>query len=144
MAARPLIERIGVDAGRRVPVEQALEWAGANRVYYMDFQADLAPNASESFDDARCARVRELAEQHAVHLGLHTLSGVNVAEISPFCRDAADAYLKAYIDLSQKIGAEWIVVHGGYHFTSCRKERMQDTGMIAIPDIFRIKLPVIR
>ncbi len=33
--------------------------------------------------------------------------------------------MKAYIDLSQKVGAEWIVVHGGYHFTACRKLRMQ-------------------
>ena len=125
MGRRPLIERIGVDAGRRVPVEQALEWAGENRVFYMDFQADVAPNAFESFDDARCARVRGLAERNGIHLGLHTLSGVNVAEFSPFCRDAVDEYLKAYVDLSRRIGAEWIVVHGGYHFTSCRKQRMR-------------------
>ena len=117
MDRRPLIERIGVDAGARAPVEEALEWAGRNRVFYMDFQADVAPNAFESFDDARCARVRDLAERNDIHLGLHTLSGVNVAEISPFCRDAVDEYLKAYVDLSQRIGAEWIVVHGGYHFT---------------------------
>lgn len=125
MSRRPLIERIGVDAGRRLPVEDALVWAGANRVFYMDFQADLAPNAFESFDQKRCNRVRELAEAGDIHLGLHTLSGVNVAEISPFCRDAVDEYLKAYIDLSVRIGAEWIVVHGGYHFTGCRAERMQ-------------------
>lgn len=125
MDRRPLIERIGVDAGARAPVEEALEWAGRNRVFYMDFQADVAPNAFESFDAARCARVRDLAQRNGIHLGLHTLSGVNVAEISPFCRDAVDEYLKAYVDLSQRIGAEWIVVHGGYHFTGCRKERMR-------------------
>ena len=56
---------------------------------------------------------------------MHTLSGVNVAEISPFCRDAVDQYLKAYIDLAPQVGAEWIVVHGGYHFTNCRTIRMQ-------------------
>jgi sugar phosphate isomerase/epimerase len=125
MGKRPLIERIGVDAGRRKPAEEALEWAGANRVFYMDIQCDVAPNSLESFDDARCKRVRELCERHQIHLGLHTLSGVNVAEFSPFCREAVDEYLKAYIDLSQRTGAEWIVVHGGYHFTSCRKPRMQ-------------------
>ena len=58
MGKRPLVERIGVDAGRRVPVEEALEWAGSNRVFYMDFQADVAPNAFESFDAARCSRIR--------------------------------------------------------------------------------------
>lgn len=125
MAPRPLVERIGVDAGRRVPIEDALRWAGANGVYYLDFQADVAPNALESFDDRRCAGVRALCEEFGIQLGLHTLSGVNVAEISPFCRDAVDEYLKAYIDLSGRVGAEWIVVHGGYHFTGCRAERMQ-------------------
>ena len=50
---------------------------------------------------------------------------MNVAEISPFCRDAVDQYLKAYIDLAPQVGAEWIVVHGGYHFTNCRTIRMQ-------------------
>ncbi len=125
MGKRPLIERIGVDAGRRKPAEEALEWAAANRVFYLDIQADIAPNSLESFDDARCKRVRDLCERHEIHLGLHTLSGVNVAEFSPFCREAVDEYLKAYIDLSQRIGAEWIVVHGGYHFTSCRKLRMR-------------------
>ena len=57
-----------MDTGRRVPVEQALVWAGENRVFYMDFQVDVAPNALESFDDARCARVRELAERHGIPL----------------------------------------------------------------------------
>lgn len=122
---RPLKERIGFDAGRRRPAEEAIEFAGANDVFFMDIQTDLEPNAFESFDDARCKRIRELKDSFGIHLGLHTLSGVNVAEISPFCRDAVDEYLRAYIDLSRRLGAEWIVVHGGYHFTSCRTTRMQ-------------------
>ena len=125
MAKRPLIERIGVDAGRRVPAEDAVAWAGANRVFYLDIQTDVAPNALETFDAARCKGIRGACERQGIHLGLHTLSGVNVAEFSPICRDAVDEYLKAYVDLSVRIGAEWIVVHGGYHFTSCRKQRMQ-------------------
>lgn len=125
MTKRPLKERIGVDLASRVPVEEGIEWAARNQVYYIDAQTDFAPNAMDSFDDTRCKAVREACEHHGIHLGLHTLSGVNVAEISPYCRDAVDDYLKAYIDLSQKVGAEWIVVHGGYHFTSCRKTRMQ-------------------
>ena len=125
MAKRPLFERIGIDVGRRVPAEEALAWAGANDVHCIDIQTDLSPNALDSFDVARCKKIRDLCEQHDVQLGLHTLSGVNVAEISPYCREAVDAYLQAYVDLSQKLGAGWIVVHGGYHFTSCRAERMQ-------------------
>ena len=120
-----LRQRIGVDVGRRVSAEEAVEWAAQNEVYYFDIQTDIAPNALESFDESRCSKIREGFEQHGLHLGLHTLSGVNIAEISPHLREAADAYLRNYIDLSVKLGAEWIVVHGGYHFTGCQKIRKQ-------------------
>ena len=116
-----LRQRIGVDVGRRVSAEEAVEWAAQNEVYYFDIQTDIAPNALESFDDSRCSKIREGCEQHGLHLRLHTLSGVNIAEISPHLREAADAYLRNYIDLSVKLGVEWIVVHGGYHFTCCQK-----------------------
>ena len=121
--ALSLRDRIGVDLGRRVPAEEGVAWAAANGVRYIDIQTDIAPNAFESFDDARCRAIREACEAADIQLGLHTLSGVNVAEISPFLRDAADDYLRAYMDLSKKLGAAWIVVHGGYHFTACREIR---------------------
>lgn len=120
-----LRERIGIDLGRKLPVEEGIAWAGANAVRYVDAQVDIAPNALESFDEARCRAVRDACERHEVHLGLHTLSAVNTAEISPFLRDAVDRYLEAYMDLAVKLNAEWIVVHAGYHFTSDRELRMQ-------------------
>ena len=120
-----LRQRIGVDVGRRVPADEAVDWAIRNEVFYFDIQTDIEPNRLESFDEQRCKSIQDKCKRHGVHLGLHTLSGVNIAEISPLLRDAADEYLRAYIDLSLRIGAEWIVVHGGYHFTNCRKIRMQ-------------------
>ena len=120
-----LRQRIGVDVGRRISRGEAVEWAAQNEVYYFDIQTDIAPNALESFDESRCRKIRQGCEKHGLHLGLHTLSGVNIAEISPHLREAADAYLRNYIDLSVKLGAEWIVVHGGYHFTGCQKIRKQ-------------------
>jgi sugar phosphate isomerase/epimerase len=111
-------DRIGVDLGRRIALEDGVAWAAKNQVYYFDAQTDIAPNAMESFDDARCGRIADACAQHGLHLGLHTLSGVNIAEVSPFLRDAADQYLRTYIDLAQRLKAEWVVVHGGYHFTS--------------------------
>jgi len=111
-------DRIGVDLGRRIALEDGVSWAAKNQVYYFDAQTDIAPNAMESFDDARCGRIADACAQHGLHLGLHTLSGVNIAEVSPFLRDAADQYLRTYIDLAQRLKAEWVVVHGGYHFTS--------------------------
>jgi len=120
-----LRDRIGIDAARRASVEDAIRWAAANQVYYLDVQLDIAPNAMERFDDATCAAIKESCAKADIHLGLHTLSGVNIAEVSPFLRDAADQYLKAYIDLAKKTGAEWVVVHGGYHFTGCRELRKE-------------------
>jgi sugar phosphate isomerase/epimerase len=118
-------DRIGIDLGRSLPLEDAIAWAAGNGVFYVDAQTDIAPNALESFDDRRCAGIVEACARHGLHLGLHTLSAVNVAEISPFLREAADQYLRAYIDLAARLRAEWVVVHGGYHFTSDVRVRRQ-------------------
>ena len=48
-----LRQRIGVDVGRWVSAEEAVEWAAQNEVYCFDIQTDIAPKALESFDDSR-------------------------------------------------------------------------------------------
>ena len=40
-----LRQRIGVDVGRRISGEEAVEWAAQNEVYCFDIQTDIAPNA---------------------------------------------------------------------------------------------------
>lgn len=120
-----LLDRIGVDTGRRLPLEAAIGWAAENQVRYIDVQLDTGANRVDSIDDARAAAIREQAARQGVTLGLHTLSAVNVAEYSPFLSDAVDAYLRAYIDVAPKLGAAWIVVHAGYHFTADTKMRME-------------------
>jgi sugar phosphate isomerase/epimerase len=119
-----LYDRIGVDIGRRMRLEDGLDWAAQNHVRYVDIQLDTGANAFTRFDDARAQGIRELCERHGIHLGLHTLSAINVAEYSPLVSDAVEAYLRAYIDISPRLGAEWIVVHAGYHFTADVEERM--------------------
>jgi sugar phosphate isomerase/epimerase len=128
-------ERIGVDIGRKLPAEQAVAWAAANGVRYFDIQCDLPPNAMERFDAEACAAIRAACVRDGLHLGLHTLSAVNVAEVAPFLRDAADHYLRAYIDLAKAMAAEWVVVHGGYHFTG-------DYGLRRAASIDRLKRAV--
>jgi sugar phosphate isomerase/epimerase len=120
-----LRDRIGVDIGRRLALEDGIAWAARHDVRTIDIQLDTAGNALTSFDDRRCAAIRAACATHGVRLGLHTLSAVNVAEYSPYVGEAVDAYLKAYIDIAGKLGAEWIVVHAGYHFTDDRDERMR-------------------
>ena len=120
-----LRDRIGVDLGRSMRLEDGIEWAAAHGVRYIDIQLDTGENAFTRFDDARAAGVRAACEKGGVHLGLHTLSAVNVAEYSPLLSEAVDDYLRAYIDMAPRLGAEWVVVHAGYHFTSDVTQRMQ-------------------
>jgi sugar phosphate isomerase/epimerase len=119
------IDRIGIDIGRRLPLEEAISWAARNGVRHIDIQLDTAANAVNTFDDARCTRIRSALEQHGVDLALHTLSAVNVAEYSPYVGDGVEAYLRSYVEVAPKLGAQWIVVHAGYHFGSDRALRMQ-------------------
>ena len=101
-------DRIGIDLGRSIGLEEGIAWAADNAVFYVDAQADIAPNALESFDARRAAGIAEACARHGVQLGLHTLSAVNVAEISPFVREAVDHYLRAYIDLAARLTARWV------------------------------------
>jgi hypothetical protein len=81
-------DRIGIDVGRRLRLEEALEWAAEHEVRWIDIQLDAGANALSSFGDARAAGVRRACERYGVHLGLHTASAVNVAEVAPYVDDA--------------------------------------------------------
>ena len=120
-----LRDRIGVDIGRKLPLEAAVEWAAAHQVRYIDVQLDTGANALGTIDAARGAVVRAACERHGIRLGLHTASAVNVAEYAPYVGDAVELYLQAYIDAAGLLGAGWIVVHAGFHFTSDREQRMR-------------------
>ena len=120
-----LQHRIGIDLGRRMALEDAVPWAGCRGVRYIDVELDTGPNALPRIDDDRARAVRALCTEHGVKLGLHTLSAVNIAEVSPFVSDAVDQYLSGYIDVAEKLGAAWIVVHAGYHFTADKERRME-------------------
>lgn len=120
-----LRDRIGVDVGRKLKLEDAIEWAALHEVRRIDIELDTGANALASFDDGRAAGIRRACERQQVHLGLHTASSVNVAEYAPHVGDAVDRYLKAYVEIAPRLGAEWVVVHAGYHFTSDREMRMR-------------------
>jgi len=119
-----LRDRIGIDVGRKLPLEDAVAWAKANAVRHIDVQLDTGANALPTIDDKRAAAVRAACNEAGVHLGLHTSSAVNVAEYAPYVGDAVERYLQAYVDAAARLGAEWIVMHAGFHFTSDKAERM--------------------
>jgi sugar phosphate isomerase/epimerase len=119
-----LYDRIGIDIGRKLPLEDAVAWAGAHQVRFVDVQLDTGANALGTIDERRAAALRRGCERHGIHLGLHTASAVNVAEYAPYVGDAVERYLEAYVDAAHLLGAEWIVMHAGFHFTSDREQRI--------------------
>ena len=118
-----LFDRIGVDINQKLPLEQAVEWTVKHKVPYVDLCLDQTPELLQKASP-RLKAARKALEKAGVRLGLHTLSGVNVAETSPFVSTASDEYLAAYIDAARDLGAGWIVVHGGYHFGGDKRARM--------------------
>jgi len=119
-----LKQRIGVDVGQKLTVAEAVEWAADNDVHYVDVCLDDGPIDPEEYTDDEVESIRETCANHDVSLGLHTLSAVNVAETSAYVDDAVDAYLRAYVDIGDLVGADRIIVHGGYHFTDDKAERI--------------------
>jgi sugar phosphate isomerase/epimerase len=82
----------------------------------VDFNADRPDNYPATFDDPRVEKLRALAKQHGIRIGLHTLSAVNMAEITPVMHRAADEYVRENFALAHKLGADYVIFHGGYHF----------------------------
>src|SRR5258705_2850663 len=91
-------ERIGIDIGRKLPLEEAVAWAARHQVRFIDLQLDTGANALGTIDEARAATVRSACERHGIRLGLHTASAVNVAEYAPYVGEAAERYLQPHID----------------------------------------------
>jgi sugar phosphate isomerase/epimerase len=120
-----LLDRIGIDVGRKLKLEDAIAWAASHGVRFIDVELDTGANAFTSFDATRAAGIRDACARAGVRLGLHTSSAVNVAEYVPLLAEAADAYLRTYIDAAALLGAGWIVVHAGFHFSSDVPQRMQ-------------------
>jgi len=119
-----LRDRIGVDIGSKLPLEEAVEWAARHRVRFIDVQLDTGANALSTIYEARATTARAACHKRDIRLGLHTASAVNVAEYAPHVGDAVERYLKAYVDAAVKLGAGWIVMHAGFHFTSDKEQRM--------------------
>jgi sugar phosphate isomerase/epimerase len=99
-------------------LEDGLAWAAANDFHFLDFNADHSANALATWDAERIKRVRGYCEEHDLQLGIHTLSGVNVAEFSPYMSEAVDAYIRANVDLGRALAAHHVITHAGLHQSS--------------------------
>jgi sugar phosphate isomerase/epimerase len=107
------------------PLEQSLEWAAEHRFTRVDFNADGAPNYPGTFTPERIKNVRERAAADGVTIGIHTSSGVNMAEITPVMAAAADRYVVENFHLARDLGCSYLVCHGGFHFSSDVEPRFE-------------------
>src|SRR5918997_1078070 len=105
------------------PLERAIEWAVEHGFSRVDFNADGPPNYPATFTPERVGAVRALAEGHGVQLGIHSLSAVNMAQITPVMAAAADEYVRQNLDLAKALGCGYVICHGGFHFSSDYESR---------------------
>ena len=125
MTLKNLKYRFGTGAGGRL--EEGLAWLADNDFHHTDFNADHGPNALSEWSDDRVRTVRDLCARHDIHLGIHTLSAVNVSDFSPYMSAAVDDYLRANIDLGKRLGVERVIVHAGLHQSSELELRKQSS-----------------
>jgi sugar phosphate isomerase/epimerase len=100
------------------PLEQAIRFAIEHGFSRVDFNADNAANYPVTFTPERVDAVRSLIAEHGVAVGIHSSSGVNMAEITPVMAAAADEYVRQNVDLAKALGGTHVIVHGGFHFSS--------------------------
>ncbi len=111
-------DRIGIDLGQRNRIEDGVAAAIQHGIRYLDLKIDVAPNAIETLTDKRVAGIRSSCEKHGIHVGVHTMSAVNMAEFAPHVRDGVEQYHLGHMEACKRLGGTWMVVHAGYHFTS--------------------------
>ncbi|MFB6159574.1 MAG: sugar phosphate isomerase/epimerase family protein [Haloferacaceae archaeon] len=116
-------ERIGVALGTTTSIRDGVAWAAANDVHFVDFRPDERSLDPDDYPDGEVEAIRATCEANDVHVGLHSLSAVNVAESVPFVGEGVEEYLRAYVDLADHLGAGWVIVHPGCHFGDAASRR---------------------
>ena len=81
-----------------------------------------APQRAPGLHPGAGARRARLCAGAGLHIGIHTSSAVNNAEIAPFVGEAVDTYLRQNVELA-RLGCEWVIVHGGFHFGDVPRRR---------------------
>jgi len=136
---------IGFTAGPK-PVEAYFKFAADNGFRRLDLGCSAPVNFPHMFSEERIKAVKELGKRWGIKYGLHTSSYVNTAEIMPDVREASERHLLDYIKLSKSIGAEYCVIHCGYHFSQFKDVVMESlfkTFRAAVGLAEEIELPLV-
>ena len=99
------------------PVEDYFSFAHENNFKWMELTCNNPNNFLDKFNPERNSGIKKLRDQYGLRYGLHSASFVNTAEIEPTIRPAVQQHLFDYMELAHDIGAEYIVLHFGYHFS---------------------------
>ena len=94
-------------------LEDGLAWAAANDFHFLDFNADHSANALATWTPIASAMCAGTAKS-TTSTWEFTPCRVNVAEFSPYMSEAVDAYIKANIDLGERLGVDHVITHAGY------------------------------
>jgi sugar phosphate isomerase/epimerase len=99
------------------PVEEYFSFAKENGFPWIELSCNNPNNFLDKWNPARISGIRRLRDQTGVKIGLHSASFVNAAEIEPTVRKAVRQHLLDYVELAHQMGAEYVVLHFGYHFS---------------------------
>lgn len=99
------------------PMEEYFTFAHENGFPWMELSCNNPNNFLDKWNPERIDTVKRLRDKYGLRYGLHSASFVNAAEIEPTVKVAAQQHLIKYVQLAHDLGAEYIVLHFGYHFS---------------------------
>ena len=63
-------DRIGIDIGVKLPIEEGIDWAKENNVNFIDFRLDQSPQSFIEMTPARCETIKQKLTDTGVTLSL--------------------------------------------------------------------------
>lgn len=99
------------------PMEEYFSFAHENGFPWMELSCNNPNNFLNTWNPERIDGIKKLRDTYGLRYGLHSASFVNAAEIEPTVKVAAQQHLIDYVQLAHDLGAEYIVLHFGYHFS---------------------------
>jgi hypothetical protein len=98
-----LRDRIGIDVGRRLRLEDAIEWAAEHEVHWIDIQLDVGANALPSLDETArlpCAGRAPSTRCISVCTPLRRST-------SRKWRPSQRRRRSVYVEIAPRLGSEW-------------------------------------
>ena len=99
------------------PMEEYFSFAHDHGFPWMELSCNNPNNFLNTWNPGRIDGIKKLRDRYGLKYGLHSASFVNAAEIEPTVRVAVKQHLIDYVQLAHDLGAEYIVLHFGYHFS---------------------------